>query len=162
MPSFSGAFMMVNTCYMKHAGAHRACYRLQVRVVARDGCRHLHIETLKCSGACMHPVTEVLKYGKPVVSSKQAQRIFWFLHWPAGWWHCEFLIFVCNHNARLCACAQITTIDDHITSTAERSKEGTQQLVKASRSQRAHRNKCLWLWLVAALVVSLIIILAFA
>mmetsp|Transcript_6840 Transcript_6840/g.18352 ORF Transcript_6840/g.18352 Transcript_6840/m.18352 type:complete len:295 (-) Transcript_6840:410-1294(-) len=57
---------------------------------------------------------------------------------------------------------QITTIDDHITSTAERSKEGTQQLVKASRSQRAHRNKCLWLWLVAALVVSLIIILAFA
>jgi t-SNARE complex subunit (syntaxin) len=56
---------------------------------------------------------------------------------------------------------QVTTIDDHITSTAERSKEGTQQLVKASRSQRAQRNKCLWLWLVAALVVSLIIILSF-
>lgn len=57
---------------------------------------------------------------------------------------------------------QVTTIDDNITSTAERSKEGTQQLVKASRSQRAQRNKCLWLWLVAALVVSLIIIITFA
>ncbi len=63
----------------------------------------------------------------------------------------------------LCRTApQVRTIDEHITTAAERAKDGSKELVKAQRSQRAYRNKCLWLWLIAALVVSLIIILIFA
>mmetsp|Transcript_27556 Transcript_27556/g.70190 ORF Transcript_27556/g.70190 Transcript_27556/m.70190 type:complete len:289 (-) Transcript_27556:276-1142(-) len=57
---------------------------------------------------------------------------------------------------------QVRTIDEQISATAERTKEGVRELVKADRSQRAYRNKCLWLWLVAALVVSIILILMFA
>lgn len=62
----------------------------------------------------------------------------------------------------MCAWPQVRTIDDHITVTAERAKEGQRELIKAERSQRASRNRCLWLWLIAALVVSLIIVLLFA
>lgn len=62
---------------------------------------------------------------------------------------------------RMMLCTQVRTIDEQITATAERTKEGVRELGKAERHQRACRNKCLWLWLVAALVVSLIIILMF-
>mmetsp|Transcript_5242 Transcript_5242/g.11478 ORF Transcript_5242/g.11478 Transcript_5242/m.11478 type:complete len:273 (-) Transcript_5242:828-1646(-) len=54
---------------------------------------------------------------------------------------------------------QIQTIESNITATAERTKEGTRELVKAERSHRSYRNRCLWLWLIAAIVVSIIIIL---
>lgn len=57
---------------------------------------------------------------------------------------------------------QIATLDQQITTTAERVKEGTQELTKASRSMKSARNKCLCVWLVAAIVVSIIIILLFA
>ncbi|GAX77250.1 hypothetical protein CEUSTIGMA_g4696.t1 [Chlamydomonas eustigma] len=54
---------------------------------------------------------------------------------------------------------QVQTIDEHITATAERAKEGARELVKAERSQRSVQNKCLWIWLIAAVVVSVVIIL---
>lgn len=57
---------------------------------------------------------------------------------------------------------QVQTIDEHITATAERVKDGARELVKAERSQRGVQNKCLWLWLMAAAVVSIVIILVFA
>lgn len=57
---------------------------------------------------------------------------------------------------------QLVTIDNQIASTAERTREGQQELVKAERSQRAARNKCLALWLVAGLVLAIIIIVLFA
>ncbi len=62
----------------------------------------------------------------------------------------------------MCLHWQVRTIDEHITSTAERAKEGSRELVKAERSQRAARNRCLWLWLIAALIVSLILVITFA
>lgn len=58
--------------------------------------------------------------------------------------------------------AQVRNLDEHITSTAERVKEGSQELAKADRSSRAARNKCLWLWLVAAVIVSIILIIMLA
>mmetsp|Transcript_26313 Transcript_26313/g.78136 ORF Transcript_26313/g.78136 Transcript_26313/m.78136 type:complete len:274 (-) Transcript_26313:222-1043(-) len=54
---------------------------------------------------------------------------------------------------------QVNTVDEHISSTAERIKEGSRELVKAERHGRAARNRCLCIWLVAATVVSIIIIL---
>jgi syntaxin 7 len=57
---------------------------------------------------------------------------------------------------------QLVTIDNHIASTAERTREGQRELVKAERSQRSARNKCLALWLVAGLVLAVIIIVLFA
>lgn len=57
---------------------------------------------------------------------------------------------------------QLVTIDTHIGTTAERTREGAQQLVRAERSQRAARNKCLVLWLVAGLVFAIILIVLFA
>lgn len=57
---------------------------------------------------------------------------------------------------------QVQTIDEHITSTAERIKDGSRELVQAERHQRSTRNKCLCLWLVAAIIVSIIIILVAA
>lgn len=57
---------------------------------------------------------------------------------------------------------QLVTIDNHIASTAERTREGQRELVKAERSQRAARNKCLALWLVSGLVLAIIIIVLFA
>ncbi|KAG1676619.1 hypothetical protein FOA52_008748 [Chlamydomonas sp. UWO 241] len=54
---------------------------------------------------------------------------------------------------------QVNTIDEHITSTAERVKEGSRHLVQAERSGRSSRNRCLCIWLVAATIVSIIIIL---
>mmetsp|Transcript_10399 Transcript_10399/g.18107 ORF Transcript_10399/g.18107 Transcript_10399/m.18107 type:complete len:277 (+) Transcript_10399:108-938(+) len=57
---------------------------------------------------------------------------------------------------------QVQTIDEQITHTAERTEDGARELVKADRSQRAYRNKCLWLWFVAAIVVSIILVLMFA
>jgi t-SNARE complex subunit (syntaxin) len=66
------------------------------------------------------------------------------------------------HQSSVALVTQVRTIDEQITATAERAKEGVRELVKADRHQRAYRNKCLWLWLVAALVVSVILILMFA
>ena len=57
---------------------------------------------------------------------------------------------------------QLTTIDTHIASTAERTREGAAQLIRAERSQRAARNKCLWLWLAAGAVLAIIIVVLFA
>jgi syntaxin 7 len=57
---------------------------------------------------------------------------------------------------------QLLTIDDQITATAERTHEAGVQLGKAERSQRAYRNKCLCLWLVAAVVLSIILIVLFS
>lgn len=57
---------------------------------------------------------------------------------------------------------QLQTIDVHIASTAERVREGQRQLVKAERSQRAARNKCLFLWLISGVVLSVILIVLFA
>ncbi len=56
---------------------------------------------------------------------------------------------------------QLLTIDDQITATAERTRDGGAQLVKAERSQRSARNKCLCIWLVAALVLAVVIIVLF-
>ena len=56
---------------------------------------------------------------------------------------------------------QLVTVDQHITATAERTHEGARQLVKAERSQRAARNKCLLLWLVSAIIVALILVVLF-
>ncbi|MEW5310314.1 MAG: hypothetical protein WDW38_002126 [Sanguina aurantia] len=53
---------------------------------------------------------------------------------------------------------QVVSVDEHITTTAERVKEGQAELVKAQRSQRSGQSKCLWLWLIAALVVSILLI----
>ncbi|KAL6748281.1 t-SNARE, partial [Haematococcus lacustris] len=57
---------------------------------------------------------------------------------------------------------QIQTIDEQITAATERTKDGTQELVTAKRSQRSYQNKCLWLWLIAALLVSVVIVIVFA
>ncbi len=57
---------------------------------------------------------------------------------------------------------QLQTIDVQISSTAERVREGGQQLVAADRSQRAARNKCLMLWLVSGIVVAIILVVLFA
>jgi syntaxin 7 len=57
---------------------------------------------------------------------------------------------------------QLVTVDNQIASTAQRTREGAQQLVKAERSQRAARNKCLVLWLVTGLVLAIILIVLFA
>ena len=56
---------------------------------------------------------------------------------------------------------QIITIDAQIATTAERTHEGVRQLVKAERSQRAARNKCLILWLVSGIIVALILVVLF-
>lgn len=58
--------------------------------------------------------------------------------------------------------AQVEVMDQNITTTAERVREGTQELTKANRHMAKARNKCLCVWLVAALVVSLILVLLFA
>ncbi|GIL62054.1 hypothetical protein Vafri_16372 [Volvox africanus] len=57
---------------------------------------------------------------------------------------------------------QLQTVDAHITSVAERVTEGQRELVTASRRSRAMRNKCLWLWLVAAVIVSVLLIILLA
>jgi len=57
---------------------------------------------------------------------------------------------------------QLQTVDMHISSVAERAREGTQELVTAERSQRGVRNKCLYLWLAAAMVVVIIMLVLFA
>jgi syntaxin 7 len=57
--------------------------------------------------------------------------------------------------------AQLTTIDQQVATTAARAREGTAQLVKAERSQRAARNKCLILWLVSGVIVALILVVLF-
>lgn len=56
---------------------------------------------------------------------------------------------------------QIITIDQQIATTAERTHDGVRQLVKAERSQRAARNKCLVLWLVSGIIVALILVVLF-
>ncbi len=56
---------------------------------------------------------------------------------------------------------QLLTVDQQIAATAERTHEGTRQLVKAERSQRAARNKCLILWLVSGIIVALLLIVLF-
>ncbi len=53
-------------------------------------------------------------------------------------------------------------MDEQISSTAERTREGTRELVTAARTQRSYRNKCLWLWLVAAVFVSVLLVLLFS
>lgn len=53
---------------------------------------------------------------------------------------------------------QVVSVDEHITTTAERVKEGKAELVQAQRSQRGVQSKCLWLWLIAALIVSVLLI----
>lgn len=58
--------------------------------------------------------------------------------------------------------AQLTTVDQAIVATAERTRDGARELVKAERSQRAARNKCLCLWLVAAAVLSVLMVILFA
>lgn len=57
---------------------------------------------------------------------------------------------------------QLATVDNQIATTAERTHEGQLQLVKAERSQRAARNKCLMLWLLAGVVLAVILIVLFA
>ncbi|KAI8471884.1 MAG: hypothetical protein J3K34DRAFT_458129 [Monoraphidium minutum] len=52
---------------------------------------------------------------------------------------------------------QVITIDQQISTTAERTHEGARQLVAAERSQRAARNKCLILWLLSGVIVALIL-----
>ncbi|KAG2488036.1 hypothetical protein HYH03_013342 [Edaphochlamys debaryana] len=54
---------------------------------------------------------------------------------------------------------QLETVEEHITTVAERVKEGTKELVVASRSSRAARNRCLCIWLIAAVIVSILIII---
>ncbi len=58
--------------------------------------------------------------------------------------------------------AQLNTIDVQISSTAERTREGTRELVKAERSQRAARNKCLMRWIVSGVVLAVILVIVFA
>jgi syntaxin 7 len=57
---------------------------------------------------------------------------------------------------------QLATVDQQIATTAERTHEGQRQLVKAERSQRSARNKCLMLWLLAGVVLAVILIVLFA
>jgi len=77
---------------------------------------------------------------------------------------------------------QLQTIDTQIAATAERTREGQQELVKAERSQRATPQQvpdavagggpgagghpggavCLMLWLVAGLVLAVILVVLFA
>ncbi|KXZ46761.1 hypothetical protein GPECTOR_41g726 [Gonium pectorale] len=54
---------------------------------------------------------------------------------------------------------QLQTVDTAISTVAERVVEGQRQLVAASRSSRSARNKCLLFWLVAAVVVSVLLII---
>ena len=56
---------------------------------------------------------------------------------------------------------QLATVDDHIAATAERTREGARQLVKAERSQRAARNRCLLLWVVGGVIVALALLVVF-
>lgn len=57
---------------------------------------------------------------------------------------------------------QLQTIDTQIATTAERTHEGQRELVKAERSQRSARNKCLMLWLLSGVVLAIILIVLFA
>jgi syntaxin 7 len=57
---------------------------------------------------------------------------------------------------------QVIKIDQAMGGTAERVKEANKELVTADRSQKAYRNRCLMIWLVAGIVVSVIIIIVFA
>ena len=54
---------------------------------------------------------------------------------------------------------QLQTVETHIEETAERVKDGNAQLVQASRSSRAARNRCLIIWLVLAVIVSILLII---
>lgn len=58
--------------------------------------------------------------------------------------------------------SQVQSIDDHISQTAERTREGVREIVNAERSQRFYQNKCLWLWIISAVVVSVVLILMFS
>lgn len=57
---------------------------------------------------------------------------------------------------------QLQTVDLQIVNVAQRVQEGGTELVKAERSQRSARNKCLLLWLICGLVVAVLIIILFA
>jgi syntaxin 7 len=57
---------------------------------------------------------------------------------------------------------QLQTVDLQIVNVAQRVQEGGHELVKAERSQRSARNKCLLLWLICGLVVAVLIIILFA
>lgn len=57
---------------------------------------------------------------------------------------------------------QLVTIDQQIATTADRTHEGARELVKAERSQRAARNKCLLLWLFSGVIVALILVVLFS
>jgi syntaxin 7 len=54
---------------------------------------------------------------------------------------------------------QLQTIETHIEVTAERVKDGNANLVQASRSSRAARNRCLCIWLILAVAVSVLLII---
>lgn len=56
---------------------------------------------------------------------------------------------------------QLVTIDQQISTTADRTQDGARQLVKAERSQRSVRNKCLLLALVSGIIVALILVVLF-
>lgn len=58
--------------------------------------------------------------------------------------------------------SQLQTVDQHIVVTADRSRDGRQELAKAERSQRAARNKSLCMWVVAAVLFSLLLVILFA
>lgn len=55
--------------------------------------------------------------------------------------------------------AQLAVVEQAVVTTAERTREGARELVKAERSQRGSRNKCLVIWLISAIVLSIILIL---
>ena len=57
---------------------------------------------------------------------------------------------------------QLQTVDLQIANTAQRTQEGTRELVKAERSQRATRNKCLMLFVGAGIIVAILIVILFA
>ncbi|KAG2425755.1 hypothetical protein HYH02_014971 [Chlamydomonas schloesseri] len=54
---------------------------------------------------------------------------------------------------------QLQTVDTAIGVVAERVADGQRELTLASRSSRSARNKCLWIALVAAVVVSILLII---
>ncbi|KAG2444293.1 hypothetical protein HXX76_001050 [Chlamydomonas incerta] len=54
---------------------------------------------------------------------------------------------------------QLQTVDTAIGVVAERVAEGQRELTIASRSSRSARNKCLWIALAAALIVSILLII---
>jgi syntaxin 7 len=58
--------------------------------------------------------------------------------------------------------AQLLTVDQQVAATADRVEQGTRQLQRAERRQRAARNRWLTCWLVAAGVAALIIIILFS